>query len=159
MNVAGFEEALAPALQIELEPGLMISVASLPGLALLKLIAWDDRHLENNKDSADLYKLLATFDRAGNEERIFDDEPELLESLEHDLTLAGAVILGRDAARIVDSIAGAQIANLLKSGAKIDLLVSHMITTSSREENAAWVDRLFDCFRAGYLGYGSQHPR
>jgi hypothetical protein len=49
MNVAGFEEVLAAALQIELELGLVISVASLPGLAILKLAAWADRHLQNIK--------------------------------------------------------------------------------------------------------------
>ena len=70
MNVAGFKEALAAALRVELEPGLTISVASLPGLAILKLIPWDDRYPENNKDAADLYKLLTTFSRAGNEDRI-----------------------------------------------------------------------------------------
>jgi predicted nucleotidyltransferase len=152
MNVAGFEEALAAALRIELEPGLTISVVSLPGLAILKLIAWDDRNLQNNKDAADLYKLLTTFSRAGNEDRIWDREPELLESLEYDLTLVGATILGRDAARLVDFAAAAQLANLLTSNTKIDLLVSHMIATSSYEENAARVARLFECFRAGYLG-------
>jgi predicted nucleotidyltransferase len=29
-------------------------VASVPGLTLLKLIAWVDRRIENNKDAADL---------------------------------------------------------------------------------------------------------
>ena len=43
MNVAGFEEVPAAALQIELELGLVISVASLPGLAILKLVAADRR--------------------------------------------------------------------------------------------------------------------
>jgi predicted nucleotidyltransferase len=151
MNVAGFEDALAAALHIEMEPGLILSVASLPGLAILKLIAWNDRHLENNKDAADLYKLLATFDRAGNEDRIWDGELELLDSVEYDLTFAGAVILGRDVARIVDFDTAGQISTPLNSVTKVDLLVSHMITTSSYEEKAAWVARLFDCFRTGYL--------
>ena len=53
MNVAGFEEALDSALHIELEPGLVIAVASLPGLAILKILAWGDRHLVNNKDAAE----------------------------------------------------------------------------------------------------------
>jgi predicted nucleotidyltransferase len=57
MNVAGFEEALRAALRLEVEPGLVISVASLPGLAILKLIAWIDRHCENNKDASDFYKI------------------------------------------------------------------------------------------------------
>ena len=151
MNVAGFEEALASALCIELEPGLAISVASLPGLAILKVVAWADRHLQNNKDAADLYKILTSFESAGNQDRIFDEELELLETVAFDLTLAGAHLLGRDAARIADSAASRQIVNLLSSETQVNLLISHMITTAPYEENAALVARIFDCFRQGYL--------
>ncbi len=150
MNVAGFEEALASALRIELEPGLIISVASLPGLAILKIIAWADRHMENNKDAADLYKILTTYHSAGNENRIYDQEPGLLESVDYDLTLAGAQLLGRDAAHISNSVAASQIGNLLSSDAQTNLLIRHMITTASYEDNAASVARAFECFKQGY---------
>jgi predicted nucleotidyltransferase len=151
MNVAGFEEALVSALCIELEPGLAISVASLPGLAILKVIAWAERHVQNNKDAADLYKILTGFEGAGNQNRIFDEELPLLETVSFDLTLAGAHLLGRDAARIADSAASRQIVNLLNSESQINLLISHMIATASYEENAVTVARIFDCFRQGYL--------
>jgi len=151
MNVAGFEETLAAALCIELEPGLVISVASLPGLAILKMVAWADRRLENNKDAADLYRILSTFDSAGNQDRIFNQELELLESVDFDPTLAGARLLGRDAARIADSAAASQIVNLFNSDTQVNLLISHMITTAIYEENAASVARILDCFRRGYL--------
>jgi predicted nucleotidyltransferase len=151
MNVAGFEEALAAALQIELEPGLVISVASLPGLAILKLVAWADRHLQNNKDAADLYRILTTFDRAGNEDRLFNQELELLRSLDYDLPLGGAVLLGRDVARIANSAATKQIAALLNSETQVDLLIADMITTSSYEENVAWAARALESFRRSFL--------
>ena len=151
MNVAGFEEALDAALRIELEPGLVISVASLPGLAILKILAWADRHLENNKDAGDLYKIITTFDSAGNQDRLFDQEIELLEAVGYDLTLAGAQLLGRDAARIADSAATEQIVSLLSSEVQVDLLISHMTKTASYEENADAVARIFDRFRRGYL--------
>jgi predicted nucleotidyltransferase len=156
MNVSGFEEALASALSIELEPRLVISVASLPGLAILKTIAWADRHLENNKDAGDLYRILTAYDRAGNESRIYDEEMELLESVDYDLTLAGACLLGRDVARIAHSTTAHQIRNLLNSESQTDLLISHMVTTGSYEENAASVARIFDCFRRGYFDGRSQ---
>jgi len=151
MNVAGFQEALASALCIELEPGLTISVASLPGLAILKVLAWGDRHRQNNKDAADLYKILTSFERAGNQDRIFDQEPKLLESLAFDVTLACAQLLGRDAARISGSAASQQIVSLLNSERQVNLLISHMITAASYEENAAYVERILSCFRQGYL--------
>ena len=151
MNVAGFEEALGAALRIELEPGLVISVASLPGLAILKILAWADRHVRDNRDAADVYKILATYDSAGNLDRLYDQEIELLEAVEYDLTLAGARLLGRDAARIADMIATQQIVDLLRSDRPVNLLVSAMIQTASYQENAAFVARLLDCFKQGYL--------
>jgi predicted nucleotidyltransferase len=151
MNVAGFEEALAASLCIELEPGLAISVASLPGLAILKVVAWADRHLQNNRDAPDIFNILTGFERAGNQDRIYDEDLEFAETVAFDLTLAGAHLLGRDAARIADSAASRQIVNLLNSETQVNLLISHMITTASYEENAALVARIFDCFRHGYL--------
>jgi predicted nucleotidyltransferase len=58
LNVAGFEEAWASSLPVAFEEGLTVRVASVPGLTLLKLIAWADRGAQNNKDAADLYRLL-----------------------------------------------------------------------------------------------------
>ena len=57
LNVAGFEEAWEAALQIEIDQGLIVHVASIPGLTVLKLIAWTDRGDVNNKDAADLHRL------------------------------------------------------------------------------------------------------
>ena len=71
MNVAGFEEALSEAIRVEFEPGLIIFVPSIPGLVILKLIAWTERHRQNNKDADDLYRIIPTFDLAGNQDHIF----------------------------------------------------------------------------------------
>ncbi len=79
-----------------------------------------------NKDAADLYKILTTFDSAGNQHRLFDQEIELLEAVGHDLTLAGAQVLGRDAARIAES---------------------DMLKAASYEVNVSFVARLFERFR------------
>jgi len=49
MQVAGFEEALESSVLIEIEAGLKVRVASAPGLTLLKLTAWAERGLENNR--------------------------------------------------------------------------------------------------------------
>ncbi len=151
LNVAGFEEALGAALHIELEPGLVIPVASLPGLAILKIVAWADRHQVNNKDAADLYRLISTYDSTGTQDRLFDQEIDLLETVGFDLTLAGAQLLGRDAARIADSVATGQIVEVLNSAARRDALIIDMIKTASYEENANSVADILDCFRRGFL--------
>ena len=151
MNISGFAAAFSAALRIELEPSLVLAVASLPGLAILKTIAWADRHMFNNKDAADLYLLLTTYELAGNEERLFGEEFELLESVGYELTLAGARLLGRDAARVADREASKQIGKLLASEAKMDLLVSQMVTTASYEENTGAIIQMVENFRQGFL--------
>ena len=70
MNVAGYQEALAAAEQVEVEPGHLLRVSSIPGLAVLKLLAWDERGLADPKDAQDLLLLLASNAGAGNENRL-----------------------------------------------------------------------------------------
>src|SRR5438445_692518 len=66
MNVAGFEEALASSVSIQMAEDLAVRVASIPGLMILKLVAWSDRGRETDKDAADMYRLLTAYADAGN---------------------------------------------------------------------------------------------
>jgi predicted nucleotidyltransferase len=66
VNVAGFEEALTSSMPVEIAPNLVVRVASLIGLALLKLVAWSDRGRETDKDAVDLYRLITSYADAGN---------------------------------------------------------------------------------------------
>jgi predicted nucleotidyltransferase len=61
MTVAGFEEALRAAVEVELAANLTVKVASLPGLALLKLFAWSDRSPQETKDAVDFHTLLRSY--------------------------------------------------------------------------------------------------
>lgn len=152
LNVAGFEEAWASSLPIAVEEGVIVRVASVPGLTLLKLIAWADRRVQNNKDAADLYRLLTTYPDAGNFDRLYDQESALLEAVEFDLELAGAELLGRDVARICPAPTLAQARVWLTSPRLLDQLVGHMVQTSSHSEAAAAVSRIVNGFCRGFLG-------
>jgi predicted nucleotidyltransferase len=151
LNVAGFEEAWASSLPVEVEDGFTVRVASVPGLTLLKLIAWADRGVQNNKDAADLYRLLATYSEAGNFDRLYDQESALLEAVEFDLELAGAELLGRDVARICPPLTLEQARGWLTSPRLLDLLVGHMVQTSTHSEAAAAVSRIVNGFCRGIL--------
>jgi predicted nucleotidyltransferase len=48
----------------------LLRVASLPGLAILKLVAWADRGAANAKDAHDLYQLMTNYAAAGNSGRL-----------------------------------------------------------------------------------------
>lgn len=150
MNVAGFEEALASSVAVEVVPGLMVRVASLPGLTLLKLIAWSDRGRETDKDAADLYRLLICYADAGNTDRLYDTKMNLLEAVGYDVELAGAELLGRDVGRLGSPQVLAQIRSLLKSELDLERLVNQMARTTYDEARPA-VERTVSSFRRGLL--------
>jgi predicted nucleotidyltransferase len=151
MNVAGFEEALESSVLMVIDQALIVRVASVPGITLLKLTAWGDRGRETNKDAADLYRLLAAYADAGNTDRLYDQELDLLKAAGFDMDLAGAELLGRDVARIADSQAMDQVRSFLASQSERERLASHMAQTTYEEATPA-VDRLLNGFCRGFLG-------
>ena len=101
MNVSGFSEALRSAILLKIAENFSIRVASLAGMAALKLIAWQDRGQENQgKDAVDFLLIAKSYHDAGNEDRIYTEEMALLESLAYDPELAGIQMLGKDVAKI-----------------------------------------------------------
>lgn len=151
MNVAGFEEALSSSLAVQIEEDLIVRVASLPGLMLLKLLAWADRGLETNKDAADMYRLLTTWADAGNTDRLYEEEIDLLEASGFDMQVAGAELLGRDVALVCSSPALALARSLLLPEHKLERLTHDMVRTSTMAEALPFVERLASSFRRGLL--------
>lgn len=100
MNIMGFQEAYADGVTVILseDPPLEIKVPSIPGMALMKLISWNDSFPSRPKDAEDLLFLMNHYAEAGNEDRLFDVEKEILQQEGFDLTLAGIRLLGRDMA-------------------------------------------------------------
>jgi predicted nucleotidyltransferase len=115
MNVAGFEEALDSSVHLQVEDDLPIRVASRPGLAVLKILAWRDRRFTGNKDALDLFRLLGQYADAGNLDRLYDAELPLLENAGFDIELAGSELLGRDAALVCRPETRDRIAAILTS--------------------------------------------
>lgn len=94
MNVAGYREAFEAALPVEIDPGCVVRVVSLPGLAILKLLAWGDRGATDARDAIDLAMLLRQYRAAGNEDRLYGAESGVLEAAGYDVDMAGARLLG-----------------------------------------------------------------
>ena len=154
MNVAGFEEALASSVLIEIEANLMVHVASLAGLALLKLAAWVDRGRESNKDAADLYRLFTTYADAGNTDRLYDRELPLLETVDFDMRLAGAELLGRDVAAMCDAQILNQVRSVLAVERNRERLVIDMVRTCTYAEATPFVERTLSGFCRGLRSDG-----
>jgi predicted nucleotidyltransferase len=151
MNVAGFEEALFSSVPIQIEEDLIVRVASIPGLTLLKLVAWSDRRLETDKDAGDIFRLFTAYADAGNTDRLYEHEMDLLEAAGFDMQVAGAELLGRDVAHICSPRALALVRSVLDSEQSFERLVNHMVRTSTVAEAVPFVRRMLTCFRSGLL--------
>ena len=152
MNVAGFADALAAAVSVEVSPGMSIAIASLPGIAILKLFAWADRGQENPKDAIDLVLLLRSYNEVGNASRIYEEANALaaLEAAGYDLELAGAWLLGNDAAVISSAQTNKDLEALLH-GPKREKLIEDMARAMlARHDALKYSHRLLEQFTKGF---------
>ena len=150
MNVAGFRDAYTSAVPVEIAPELVISVASIPGIAILKLFAWVDRGREDPKDAADLLMLFRQYHEAGNQNRIYEDAIEALEAAGYDIELAGAWLLGNDVYAVSSSETRSQLAALFTKHALVDRLVIDMSRAIRMRDDAVDNSRaLLDQFIKG----------
>jgi predicted nucleotidyltransferase len=168
MNTLGFDEACRHALTVRLktEPNLDVKFANPAGLALMKLISWDERHPERSKDAKDLRFLMQSYIDAGNEKRLFEEESDLIEILKesgsYDYVRASARLLGRDISAIANPETKKRLLKILEkeSGEKDyyrlvgDMIDSNLPDTSDFEENLALLEEL----KAGILE-GPKIPR
>ena len=150
MSVAGYREAFEAAPPVEIDPGFVVRVVSLPGLAILKLFAWADRGAGDPRDAIDLAMLLRQYAAAGNEDRLYGAEIGVLEAVSYDLDLAGARLLGRDAARISGTETRGTLLALLDDGPRLERLVRAMARDmGAAGDPVAAAGKLVDQFTTG----------
>jgi predicted nucleotidyltransferase len=150
MNVVGYEEALAASVPVEMATGLTVNVASLPGLAILKLFAWLDRGRETPKDAQDFVVLLRSYSGAGNQDRLYTDELALLESAGFDVDVAGAILLGKDVKKIAESGTLDRLNRLLEDRGVTDRLITHMAAElRAADDSVSAAETLLQHFRTG----------
>jgi len=103
MSTLGYEESYRHSLTVRLRssPILDVQFASPAGLVIMKLISWNDRYPGRKSDAKDLALLLRTYLEAGNTDRLYDEEADLIGE-DFDFELAGARLLGRDVAKILN---------------------------------------------------------
>jgi predicted nucleotidyltransferase len=147
MNVTAYAEALASALEVDVGNGLTVPVVSISALAVLKLLAWNDRGLQDNKDAQDLFFLLQHYHEAGNHDRLYDEAYTLLENCEFDPVAAGAVLLGYDAGIILNEDSRENLFAVLADSRKRDRIIVHM--TGPMGANAETAAALLNEFERG----------
>jgi len=116
MRTLGFEEAFETAqlVRVRARPPLDIRVASLAGLAILKIIAWAERPSENNKDAYDLGFIMENYLDAGNYERLMEDHADLVNVADFDYVKTGCHLLGLDIGNIAGPETRARIQETLR---------------------------------------------
>ena len=98
----GFTEARATAIEIQLPGKMSVTTVCLPMLAILKLMAWSERHTyAPRKDASDLFLVLANYLNDENAERLYNVGAHLLERDDFDYEAAGAWLAGHDAAHCI----------------------------------------------------------
>lgn len=151
MTVQGFAEINSAAEEIAV-PGSSqpLRAASLPGLALLKLFAWNDR-LET-KDAWDMAALLQNYHAVVGDTRLFQDEA-LLKSLGYDTIRAGAVLLGKDAATIVSPATLSAAQNILLGGKRDNLTaqIASGLRAVGQDKRLSTAADYLTAFQSGFL--------
>lgn len=105
MSMVGFKEAYEYSITVRLSstPELDIKLPALPGLALMKIVSWREKYPERTKDAEDLLLIMHKYEDAGNFDRLYDKEQDLLQEERFDTRNAAIRLLGRDMAKIADS--------------------------------------------------------
>lgn len=115
-SILGFDESYRTAAFMNVTPELAIRVATLPAMVLLKAVAFYER-LEDRKrkDGADIGFTLDHYLQVGNKARLLDGaDADIMDQVGGDIQLAGAVLLGRDVARMAQAAARDHIVEKLK---------------------------------------------
>jgi predicted nucleotidyltransferase len=152
MRVAGFSDGMESSVPVRLNDDLVVRVVSLPALLVLKLFAWLDRKHEK-RDAPDIHTLLKDYGDAGNEDRLYGEALNILEAEGHDVEIAGARLLGGDAAAVISADTRARVTDILASDRQMEELTNQIIVVSARNdpEHARRCDLLVKKFRQGFL--------
>lgn len=100
MNLAGFDLALRHVTQVQLDPDLLLDVATVPVITVLKMAAWLDRPHERDRDLGDLARTLDEYLETDDSRRWEDDLVQV--GVEFDDQAAFA--LGQDIGRIAEAV-------------------------------------------------------
>lgn len=100
MSVAGYTEVAENTLIVTIDNDLSVKVASLPGIFILKLVAFNDRKSKTNKDADDLAFIIKNYLDI-NIERAAAEHYDIYEAENFNTFTAGATLLGRDIKTII----------------------------------------------------------
>ncbi len=94
LHVLGFKEVMEEAVQVKIEEKIA-NIPPLPGMVILKLIAWSDRPEERENDLSDILRIIQHYYNLKWDE-IVEKHYDTLDKEPFDQLLIAAEVLGRD---------------------------------------------------------------
>jgi predicted nucleotidyltransferase len=133
-------------------------MASAPGLAMMKLVAWSDNgEAREGRDAVDFVEVLRQYVRILSDEELYDGYPEAMEHYDFHADPAAAWILGRQIAELADGPLREVFRDAVQPESRIRM-VNHYLKErgfqgiDDREAEAAL---LLDAFADGLASYDS----
>ncbi len=156
-STTGFQDALDSAqfCRVMDNPSKKIRVASIPGIAVLKLLAWAEQHPDSSEDAIDFRFVLENYD-AGQIDRLFSKEENLTEVVNSEYEMAVAQLLGRDAGSMMSAKTRQAVLGILEAEQNVDgqlQLVSDLLIDSV--QGAEYVLEQLKHFHQGILDISS----
>ena len=151
MNTKGFAEAYQNSLKLKINDNVPICIVSLPGLVMLKFVAYDDRPFERQTDLQDIWYVMKNYLDAGNEDRLYEDS-NLLADENFDFRTVGARLLGRDVTKLLNDQTEKIILKHLSEDENSGLIrISEIVNYRENRlaENLNEVIEIFQEFRRG----------
>ncbi len=150
MKVQCFAEINSTAEEIEVPGiGFTLRAASLPGLMLMKLFAWNDR--TERKDAWNIASLLQNYNLIVEEARLVADE-DIYKAVAYDSVKAGAALLGKDAAAIADTSGLAAIQEIVSRGIEKGNLTTQLGTGLKHVEDDDRISTAEELLRTFLMG-------
>ncbi|MFQ5848910.1 MAG: nucleotidyl transferase AbiEii/AbiGii toxin family protein [Candidatus Methylomirabilales bacterium] len=163
ISTLGMEEAFASAEQVEVAPGFSLRVVTIPGLVLLKIVAYQDRPEERARDLSDIVHCFEHYEEAIEGSRRFDLAGGTVDGEPVAFEEAGAYLLGIEVAGL------ARPRSLLAVTRFLDMIpdayarpISQLLSGERRflnnESRRGELFRLFRVFAAAIHEAAEGHP-
>ena len=135
MSVLGFTEVTNDVLEITIDAEFSVRVVQLPGIFLLKLNAFKDRHLTNNKDADDIAYIISNYLEANENRAIKYYYREIYDVENFQKFTAGAVLLGKDIKALLN-----------KNQDTLDSFIEILTSEIEQEEESILINQMLEIY-------------
>src|SRR5690606_3407260 len=132
---------------VKIDDTLEIDIVSLAGIFILKLVAWKDRHNQENKDADDMGFILMNYLNIHEERAAMEHYEEVYEIESFSITKAGAALLGIDINKLLsDNKTGKEKLKVIIN-TEINAAENSILFNQILETNHIKFDDVQDCFQ------------